>query len=155
MLAGWAATGWVLADEFRDGNVPAMQNPLAVARTAFQALPATVQEYYYRGDSACHEHELIDWLRDEQRAAGPRGRMGFAIRARMTSALKEAVGQLPEAAWQKWRGKKEESEERFWAEVPFVPGEAGEKKDGQPLRYVALRIRSRQGELFADGSAMK
>jgi hypothetical protein len=27
--------------------------PLEVARRAFAALPSTVQEYYYRGDSAC------------------------------------------------------------------------------------------------------
>ena len=67
MLAVWAETELVLADEFRDGNVPALQSPLAVAQAAFQALPETVEEYYYRGDSACHEHELIDWLRDEQR----------------------------------------------------------------------------------------
>ena len=45
----------VLADEFRDGNVPAQQEPARVARRAFQALPATVQEYYFRGDSACWE----------------------------------------------------------------------------------------------------
>jgi len=70
MLAVWAETELVLADEFRDGNVPAMQSPLGVAKAAFQALPEGVEQYYYRGDPACHEHELIDWLRDEQREAG-------------------------------------------------------------------------------------
>jgi len=156
MLAVWAETELVLADEFRDGNVPALQSPLAVAQAAFQALPETVEEYYYRGDSACHEHELIDWLRDEQRAIGPgQKKIGFAISARMSPALAAAVKALPESAWQKWRSSKEEAEERAWAEVPFVPGEHSEKKDQQPLRYVALRIRSRQGELFADGSAVK
>lgn len=49
----------VLADEFREGKVPAQMNPLAVAQKAFAALPATVETFYYRGDSACHEHRLI------------------------------------------------------------------------------------------------
>jgi hypothetical protein len=35
----------VLADEFRDGNVPAQQAPLAVAQRAYQALPKTVREF--------------------------------------------------------------------------------------------------------------
>jgi hypothetical protein len=154
MLAVWAETELVLADEFRDGNVPAIQSPLAVAQAAFQALPETVEQYYFRGDSACHEHALIDWLRDEQRASGPRQKIGFVISARMSPALGEAVRQLPESAWQSWRSK-DQGEDRAWAEAPFVPGEHRERKDQQPLRYVALRIRSRQGELFADGSAVK
>jgi len=40
----------VLADEFRDGNVPAQMAPLAVAKAAFAALPSTVKAFYYRGD---------------------------------------------------------------------------------------------------------
>jgi hypothetical protein len=67
----------VVADEFRDGNVPAQQQPLAVARRAFQALPPNMTEDYFRGDSACHEAELIGWLRDENRTEGPQGRIGF------------------------------------------------------------------------------
>jgi hypothetical protein len=39
--------------------------------------------------------------------------------------------------------------------VPFVPGEKTEKKDAQPLRYVAIRIRKKQGELFEDGSSVR
>ena len=73
MLALWAEMDLVLADEFRDGNVPAQMKPLPVTRRAFQALPGTVQEYYFRGDSACWEKELVKWLRDEQRGDGPQG----------------------------------------------------------------------------------
>jgi hypothetical protein len=36
-----------------------------------------------------------------------------------------------------------------------VPGEKTEKKNLQPLRYVAVRVRKRQGELFGDGSTVK
>lgn len=49
-----------LADEFRDGNVPATMAPLTVAKQAYAALPETVTEYYCRGDSASHESHLSD-----------------------------------------------------------------------------------------------
>ena len=83
MLAVWAEMNLVLADEFRDGNVPAAYRGLPVAKAAFASLPSTVDEYYFRGDSACHEHELIDWLRDEKRLAGPQGFIGFGVSARI------------------------------------------------------------------------
>jgi len=154
MLAVWAELNVVLADEFRDGNVPAMMNPLSVAQKAFAALPETVTTYYYRGDSACHESDLINWLRHENRREGPRGRIGFAISARMSEALHKAIGKVPEEAWEPY-GKPHPAEERECAEVSFVPGEKSEHKDTQPLRYLAIRIRQRQGNLFADGSTVK
>jgi hypothetical protein len=154
MLAVWAETGLVLADQFRDGDVPAPMEPLEVARRAFAALPSTVQEHYYRGDSACHESGLVNWLRDEQRVGGPRGRIGFAISARMSESLHAAIKALPEAAWESY-GDAPRAEIRECADVPFVPGEKVEKQDAQPLRYVALRIRKKQGELFEDGSAVR
>ena len=95
----------VLADEFRDGNVPARMSPLTVAKRAFAVLHA-------------------------------------------------AILRVPEAGWSLY-GKADGREIRECAEVDFVPGEKGEQKDTQPLRYVALRIRPRQEELFADGSREK
>ena len=154
MLAVWAEMDAVLADEFRDGNVPAMMSPLTVAQRAFAALPETVKEFYYRGDSASHEHNLLNWLRDENRADGPKGKIGFAISARMSEALHAAILRVPEAEWQPY-GEPHPSEIRECAEVDFVPAEHGERKDTEPLRYVAIRIRRRQEELFADGSRVK
>ena len=90
MLALWAEMNLVVADEFRDGNVPAQQQPLAVTRRAFTALPPNVTEYYFRGDSACHEAELIHWLRDEKRAEGPQGRIGFAAQRAHVPVLEKA-----------------------------------------------------------------
>jgi hypothetical protein len=153
MLAVWAETDVVLADEFRDGNVPAQMDPLPVAQRAFAALPPSVESYYFRGDWACHEHRLISWLRDAEREGGPRGFIGFAVSARMSAALREAMEALPEEAGQP--EKSDEGAERQCAEVPFVPSEKSEKKDLQPLRYVGVRIRKRQGELFGDGSRVK
>ena len=44
---------------------------------------------------------------------------------------------------------------RSCAEVAFVPGERSEKKDGQPLRYIAIRIGKKQGHLYDDGSRVR
>jgi hypothetical protein len=44
MTAGWAELTLVVADQFRDGNVPASVAPRPVAQAAFAALPPTVHE---------------------------------------------------------------------------------------------------------------
>jgi hypothetical protein len=150
MVAMWAERDLILAEEFRDGNVPAMSSPLTCAKAAFEALPETVKEYYFRGDSACHESGLLNWLRDEDRGDGPKGFIGFAVSARMSKELREALMSAPEAAW-KIFGEESDGTLRQWAEVDFVPGEKVEKKGIEPLRYVGLRLLKPQGELFADG----
>jgi len=156
MTAVWAELNLVVADQFRDGNVPASFAPLPVAQAAFAALPPTVQEYYYRGDSACHEHELLTWLRTPTRLAGPQGPIGFAISARMSPALAAAIHAVPDTTWQPYTVPGKVADElRDWTDVPFVPSEAVEQRDTMPLRYVAVRIRPRQGELFSDGTAVK
>lgn len=109
---------------------------------------------HYRGDSACHESGLINWLRDGERAQGPRGFIGFAISARMSEALHKAIAKLPEESWEVY-GKTNATDIREYAEMSFVPAEKSEHKDRQPLRYVAIRIRPGQETLFADGSRVK
>jgi hypothetical protein len=61
---------------------------------------------------------------------------------------------VPESAGQPY-GDPHPAEIRECAEVPFIPSEKTEKKDLQPLRYVAIRIRHKQGGLFEDGSAVR
>ena len=151
MVAIWAEADLVLADEFRDGNVPAKQAPLKCAQMAFGALPATVTQRFFRGDSACHESELIDWLKAPERVQEPGGRIGFAVSAVMSQELVAAVAKVPEKDW-KTIQTEADGTLRQWAEVDFVPGEKGEKKDSKPLRYVGLRLLKAQGVLFADGS---
>ena len=151
MVAVWAEADLVLADEFRDGNVPAKQDPLRCAELAFAALPETVQQRYFRGDSACHNEELLDWLKHPDREAEPGGRIGFAVSAFMSAGLGQALRTIPDAAWQTF-GKEEDGTLRQWAEVDFVPTDRYERKDSQPLRYVGLRLLKPQGVLFKDGS---
>jgi len=151
MVAVWAEADLVVADEFRDGNVPARQAPLTCAQMAFAALPKTIKERYFRGDSACHEKELIGWLKHPDRAQEPGGRIGFAVSAVQSQELAAALSKLADKQWKTF-ATEGDGTLRQWAEVDFVPGEAGEKKDSQPLRYVGLRLLKPQGLLFADGS---
>ena len=151
MVAVWAETDLVLADEFRDGNVPAKQDPLACAKLAFAALPESVRQRYFRGDSACHEKELLDWLQQEERQKEPGGRIGFAISAVMSEPLGQALRRIAEANWKSF-GKEDDGTLRQWAEVDFVPSDKYERKNGQPLRYVGLRLLKPQGGLFKDGT---
>lgn len=151
MVAVWAEMDLVLADEFRDGNVPARQEPLSCAKLAFAALPGTITQRYFRGDSACHENDLIEWLKAPEREKEPGGRIGFAISAVMSPALGTAIRKVKEEEWKTF-GQEEDGTSRQWAEVEFVPGEKYESKESFPLRYVGLRLLKPQGVLFADGS---
>ena len=151
MVAVWAEADLVLADEFRDGNVPAQQEPLSCARLAFAALPDQLQQRYFRGDCACHENDLLGWLKHPDRAQEPGGAIGFAVSARMSPELAQAIAKIPKSKWKTF-DKEADGTLRQWAEVDFVPGEAGEKKDSQPLRYVGLRLLKPQGVLFNDGT---
>lgn len=151
MLAVWAEADLVLADEFRDGNVPAKQAPLTCAQMAFAALPSSIEQRFFRGDSACHESELLGWLTDPKRSEEPGGAIGFAISAVMSQDLDRAVRAVPEKEWTTF-DRETDGTLRQWAEVPFVPGERYEHKDSRPLRYVGLRLLKPQGVLFNDGS---
>ena len=151
MVAVWAEADLVVADEFRDGNVPARQQPLNCARLAFAALPANISERYFRGDSACHESELLQWLSSADRGREPGGPIGFAVSAVMSPELAKAMEAVAEKEWKTF-AKEGDGTLRQCAEVDFVPSARYERKDSHPLRYLGLRLLKAQGSLFADGS---
>ncbi len=147
-MAWWAEQGVWVADEFRDGNVPAAFQVRAFLERAFGALPRSVTERRLRGDSALYDEEALTWAADV-------GRVAFAVTADMTQALAAEVARVPEAAWQPYRTRAADdataaSEEREWAEVPdFIPQWARTFKKGtEPLRYLAIRVRPRQQTLL-------
>ena len=154
VLALWAEMDLALADEFRDGNVPAHAALLPVTQRAFQALPATVNEYFFRGDSACWERELVNWLRNEQREEGPHGPITFAVSVRMTATLKKHILRLSSDVWKPYRSDRE-TEAECADILNYWPEDEDRSERASPLRYVAIRIHKRQGELFADGSEAK
>jgi hypothetical protein len=146
VIALWAEPDVVLADEFRDGNVPAGTGSRRVVEAALAALPPGLREIRVRGDSALYEHELLRWLE-------ARG-IGYAISADMSRELAAAIRALPDPAWQP-EGEDGDAV-RHWAEVTYVPSDGVTTKDRPaPPRYLALRITKKQGRLFADGGEVK
>jgi hypothetical protein len=72
----------------------------AIIQRAFAALPTLLNAYYFRGDSACWEKNLLSWLRDEQRVEGPQGRITFDISVGKQPNLKKHIERLQEYQWQ-------------------------------------------------------
>ena len=147
----WAEQDLVVADEYRDGNVPAGMNNLPLIRRGFASLPATITEFCFRADSACYEDSVLKWLANPDREGGPKGEIGFTISADMTPELRKVCEAVPEQSWELAEDRPHETVQ--CAEVEFTPGNWS--KDAKPLRYLALRIRAKQGELFANGSTTK
>jgi len=147
----WAEHDLVLADESRDGNVPAAMSNLPLIQRGFAALPPTITERLFRADSACYEERILKWLAAPARENGPQGRIGLSISADMGEALRRVCAAAPEPSWQLYEERATETV--MCADVEFTPGEWA--KDAEPLRYVVLRIRKRQGQLFASGYETK
>lgn len=152
----WAEQDLILSDEFRDGNVPAGMDCLSSFLRAACCLPQSVETIYFRSDSAAYQHKLLDVLREGVELDGKKVPVYFAISADMTEALRGKVISLSEGAWKPLRKVTEKGlveGRKEWAEVEFIPSAASVKKDMKPDRYLAIRVRPAQGELFGDGNA--
>jgi len=150
LLVCWAETGLVLADEFRDGNVPASRGTRRVVDEAYASLPARAGgedwQVRVRSDSAAYEQAVLDHWQE-------RG-WTFAVSADLSPQLRREIVALGPGAWHHW-AEEADGFVREWAEVVYVPSRVNEKRDSQPYRYLAVRIRPPQGALFGDGSRVK
>jgi hypothetical protein len=124
-----------------------------VAQRAFATLPETIRERYFRGDSGCDEEGLLSWLRNPERAEGPRGFIGFAVSARMNPVLREEIESVPAEKWQPY--SEDSGAVKECVQVDYFPEETAANRHREPLRTIAIRIRKKQQELFSDGSAVK
>lgn len=143
MEVEWAETGLVLADEFREGNVHAGHGIKEIVDEAYSMLPPGPWQVKVRSDSAAYQQDVLDhWQQREWQ---------FAVSADMSRGLKKEIKALPKEAWRIWKVEKR-GMIREWAEVPYVPGRQYERRDSQPYRYLAVRVRRQQGKLFEDGA---
>jgi hypothetical protein len=146
MKVVWAQTLLVLADEFRNGNVHPGKDIQRMVDEALAILPSGNWKVKIRSDSAAYDQAILDHWEGNH--------WGFAVSADMTQQLRREVEQLADNAWHLWKTEKS-GIIREWAEVAYVPYREYEKKDSQPYRYVAIRVRRQQGELFEDGNSVR
>ena len=152
----WAEQDLILCDEFRDGNVPAGMNCLSSFLRAACCLPQSVETIYFRSDSAAYQHKLLDVMREGVELHGEKVPVYFAISADVSEALRGKIISVSEPAWKPLRkltGKGLIEGRKEWAEVEFIPSAASVKRDMKPDRYLAIRVRPWQGELFSDGNS--
>ena len=148
-MAYWAEAGVWVADEFRDGNVPAAFGAQPFLERSFASLPPGIAKLFLRADTAFYDEQALTW-------ADAHG-IGFAVSADMSQALRREIAALPESAWQPYPSLRgDDGEERQCAEVVFVPDWARNyKKHGKGFRYLGMRVRPRQAELFSDPAAWR
>jgi DDE family transposase len=152
----WVEQDLILSDEFRDGNVPAGMDCLTSFLRAVRALPQSVETIYFRSDSAAYQHKLLDRMREGIELHGKQVPVYFAISADVSEALRGKITSLTESAWKPLRRLTEKGlieGRKEWAEVEFIPSAPSVKKEMKPDRYVAIRVRPWQGELFSDGNS--
>ena len=137
----WKEQGLIVHDEFRDGNVPAGMGNLGVIEAALKKLPEGITKIRVRGDSALYEQSLLRFL--------DRAGHEFAISADLSRELRKEIEALGESAWQSLPPREGclAKEERWWAEVPFIPEDPRARKGERAFRYVAIRLPPRQVQL--------
>lgn len=144
VIVFWNEQQLIVNDQFREGNVPAGMGNVGVLEAALEALPKGIAKIRVRGDSALYESKLLRFL--------DRAGHEFAISADLSRELRQAIEALEESAWQKLLTREGgvAREERWWAEVPFVPEDPAARKGEGPFRYLAIRLpeRPRQLDLF-------
>jgi len=152
----WVEQDLILSDEFRDGNVPAGMDCLSSFMRTIRALPTSIETLYFRSDSAAYQHKLLDKLRDGIELYGKHVPVYFAISADVSEALRGKIVSLSDCAWKPLRRLTEKGlieGRKEWADVEFIPTASSVKKDMKPDRYLAIRVRPWQGELFSDGNS--
>src|SRR4030042_95366 len=97
LLGFLSELGFVLADEFRDGNVPAGARALEFLKYCESMMPKGKRIRYYRSDSAAYQAEVINHCFDND--------MLFTITADQDRGVKEAIKCIKE--WKPYAGDRE------------------------------------------------
>jgi hypothetical protein len=87
-------------------------------------------------------------------AAANKELIRHAISVRMSPQIKACIEALPE---HHWKAAGEEADAiREWADINYVPSDGNWSKEfATPRRYLAIRIKPKQGELLACGASVR
>lgn len=140
----WAEHQVVIAEEFRDGNVPAAFGALAFLKKCEAALPTGIP-LRLRSDAAWYQHDIFDYCQKKGHQ--------FAIGADLSQGLMRFVQAIPQ--WHPLhvitaKGKKQTKQE--WAELSFTTASLSRaeiKRRINDYRYIIIREVREQTDLFA------
>ena len=99
MLGFLFELGLIVADEFRDGNVPAQSGAVEFLERCQQMMPKGKRIAYYRADSASYQARVIDRCIAES--------VLFSITADQDKAVKEAIKSIGKKEWQPYERERE------------------------------------------------
>lgn len=131
--------GLILADEFRDGNVPAGAGALEFLELCQQMMPKGKRIAYYRADSASYQAGVMNRCFKDH--------LVFTITADQDSAVKEAIRGIGQGEWQAHEGDRQiaetvhtmnRSREAFRLIVQRWPKLQAELFDPDPYCYHAI-----------------
>jgi len=80
MVAVWAEADLAVADQFRDGNVPAKQEPLTCAQLAFAALPGNITGCSVTAQPAVNGTGSVVWTLTGTLLSGGSGSVTYQVR---------------------------------------------------------------------------
>lgn len=145
IIGTWAETGIIVADEFRDGNVPAAYDNLGFLKRCEAQFPGKTK-FRIRSDGAAYTHDLMEY-------ANKKG-YEFAISADISQGLRRFINALPESQWKRLhritdKGKEETKKE--WVEISFSTAglsQAKIKERVREYRYIVMRREKREPDMF-------
>lgn len=142
----WAEKGIVVADEFRDGNVPAAFNALPFLKKCETNLPKDIH-LRIRSDGAWYDHALMTYCVDKK--------YEFSITADLSQGLMRFVYEIPEAEWKdlyRITDKGKEKTEKQYAELSFTSAGLSQteiKRRMREYRYIVTRTLTKEPDLFS------
>ena len=150
----WAEMGFVIWDEFRDGNVPPSYRNLEALAESIRYLNEKlgITDVWVRSDAAAHqdsiEKMLSGWMID-----GKPSPVKFAIGYIKSKEFRKAIQKLKDSEWEKVYDKKNRLVHEV-AEVPFVSNKEA-MINAEPYRHVVIRRPAKQGILPGFGESDK
>lgn len=138
LIAVWAEADLVVADEFRDGNVPAHFDALHVAQRAFAALPAGIETRRCRADTQMYNTAALKWLVEQ--------RIEFAVGIIKRHGFDDECRAAAETAWSFLETRSDS--DLHVMELDYKPEKM---RNVEGLRYLAIRLTPHQDDLIERG----
>jgi hypothetical protein len=140
----WAEKNMIIADEFRDGNVPASFGALRFLKKCEANLPKL--PLMIRSDGAWYQHDILSYCSMKSYA--------FSVTADLSQGFMRFVHAVPENEWRplfKMTDKGMEATDREYAELSFSTAslpQAEIRRRMLAYRYIVTRKKSTQADLF-------